>query len=346
MTHPISIVIPNYNGAPYVRETIESLLGQTFGDFKLTFLDDQSTDESLEIAESFRDPRYSVVRSSERVTMAGNWNRAAALADAPYFLLAHNDDVYEPEFLEVMLPLIEGSPRAFMAHCKVQNIDDDGKPIYTPQQAYKDSLWPTEDPCERPVKEELAWMRRGDIVIAPTAVFRTEAFRAIGPFDERYQMVTDWEYWLRGLLHGYTMVCTHRRLMRWRRHARTATRAMEASMRRFHEEIDVCEWVAAEAYRLHLADGPEPDYRIVLNTMLTEFAGRLERSDRAGARAIYDLALSRVPAFRRSPHRLVMQFGLASGRPGGRALKWAETAYLDFVSAGRRAPSDGRPSSR
>lgn len=329
----VTLVIPNYNGARFVGETIESLLAQTFGDFELVFLDDQSTDASLAVAESFSDPRLRVVRSRERVSMAGNWNRCAALVRSPYFVLAHNDDVYEPRFLEVMLPLLSESPGAFMAHCKVQNIDENGLPIMTEQQRYKDSLWPAESPYERPIAEEIAWLRKGNIVIAPTALYRTEAFRAIGPFDERYQFVTDWEYWLRGLLSGYAIVGTQEKLLRWRRHGNSATKALEANLQRFHEEIAVTEWVAREVRERGIDGDPTPQYGLVLNTMTSEFASRLARSDRPGARALMDLALSMIPTFRGSPRHALMRAALAGGTPAGVLLKQGETALLTLLRA-------------
>jgi GT2 family glycosyltransferase len=333
MATPVTLIIPNYNGGRYLAQTIESLLGQTFADFRLILLDDQSTDDSIAVAETFADPRFTIVRSTERVSMAGNWTRAANLAETPYFVLAHNDDVYEREYLEVMLGLIEGHPSAFMAHCKVRTTDEENRLVYVPGQEYKDALWPEEDPYERTIEDDIVWTRKGNIVIAPTVIYRTEAFRRIGPFDERFGFVTDWQYWLRGSLAGYTTVGTHRRLLQWRRHAKTATKAFEASLARFHEEIEVSIWIAEEVRKRGLRGSPHPDFELVLNTMLSEFASRLARGDRAGARAVYDLASTEIPTFRSTAQGALMRAGLATGMIGGQILKKAEASYLRILKS-------------
>lgn len=333
---PVTLVIPNYNGAQFLGETIDSLLKQTFANFLLVVLDGGSTDDSVEVARAFVDPRLSVVASRDRVPMAENWNRAASLVETPYFVLAHNDDIYEATYLEEMLALIEGTPDAFMAHCRARYVDGDGQVIHTRAESYKDALWPAEEPWHASAERDFALLSRANVVIAPTAIFRTSAFRAVGLFDERYEFVTDWDYWLRGLLANYSMIGTRRRLVRWRRHGRTATRATEQTLRRFREEIALSKWVAQAARERGLSGPRRPDYSLPMNTIMSEFAARLTMPDRPGALALYDLACDDIPGFRNSLRAIVMQAALAMGRTGGRVLRGAEAAYLS-VQRGRAA---------
>jgi GT2 family glycosyltransferase len=333
MDVPVTIAIPNYNGARFVGETIESLLAQTFGDFKLFFLDDQSTDDSVRVVESFRDPRLTIVRSTERVTIGGNWNRGVRLADTPYFVLAHNDDVYEPDYLERMVSLIERFPSAFMGHCKARLIDESGQFIHTPAEKYKDALWPAADPYERPPAEEIAWLRKGNYVIAPSVIYRTSAVERIGLFDDRFHFVLDWHFYYRGALAGYTVVGSHSRLVRWRRHGGTASKALEKNLRSFQEEIDLAEWIAKEIRDHGFDADARPDYSLVLNAMLSEFAARLADEDVDGARGIFEHARSAIPGFDGSPRSLLMRGALASGRVAGGVLQMAESMYLSLLRA-------------
>jgi len=103
MSGTVSVAIASYNGARFLAETIHSLLAQSMRDFRLICVDDHSTDDSAAIAASFRDERLSVVVAETHGSLPENWNRAARASDSDYFVIAHQDDVYEPRFLELML---------------------------------------------------------------------------------------------------------------------------------------------------------------------------------------------------------------------------------------------------
>lgn len=60
---PISVCMPMYNASRYLRECIDSILAQTFTDFELLIVDDGSTDESVEIVESYHDPRIRLIKN-------------------------------------------------------------------------------------------------------------------------------------------------------------------------------------------------------------------------------------------------------------------------------------------
>src|SRR5215471_11259450 len=115
----VTFVIPNYNGARFLGQTIESILAQRDPAFQLVVSDNCSTDGSLDLARSYGDPRMAVVAADRHVSMSANWNRCMDGVRTPYFVLAHADDVYDPDYLAVMLPLLRSRERAFVAHCAV-----------------------------------------------------------------------------------------------------------------------------------------------------------------------------------------------------------------------------------
>lgn len=107
-----SVIIPLYNKAPYVRKTIESVLGQTFSDYELIIIDNGSTDGSSEIVAGFTDPRIRIVRLEENVGVSNARNKGVELSTAPYVTFLDADDWWESTFLEEMAALTERHPGA------------------------------------------------------------------------------------------------------------------------------------------------------------------------------------------------------------------------------------------
>ncbi|HEX8154683.1 MAG TPA: glycosyltransferase family 2 protein, partial [Thermoanaerobaculia bacterium] len=222
MTPGVTIGIPLFNGARFLRRTIESLLAQTRTDFTLTVFDDRSTDDSVAIARSFDDPRLRVEVNPVRRGLGGNWNAVLERASTPYAVIAHQDDVYEPHYLETVVALLESQPRAFIAHTRATYIDEHERALGSVASRYKDAFWPRDEPAMREPREELRVLQQGNYIICPSAIYRMSAVARIGPFDESLRFVTDWDYWLRGLMAGFTIAGTHARLICWRRHSSSA----------------------------------------------------------------------------------------------------------------------------
>ncbi len=107
-----SVIIPLYNKAPYVRKTVESVLGQSFGDYELIIIDNGSTDGSSDVVAVFTDPRIRVVRSEKNMGVSNARNKGVTLSTAPYITFLDADDWWEPTFLEEMAGLIERYPDA------------------------------------------------------------------------------------------------------------------------------------------------------------------------------------------------------------------------------------------
>lgn len=331
----LTVLVPNYNSARYLPATLESLLAQTCRDFQLIVMDNLSTDRSCEVASAIDDPRLTVVRAETHLGMAANWNRAIELVKTPFFALCHSDDLYEPEFLETVRDLLSRNEDAFIAHCKVVTIDQTGRRIRSAAEDYKESFWPGDDPYKRSLRDELEALRRGNYILMPTVLYRTEAVREIGSFSEAYDFAADWEYWLRGVLAGYSIVGTHRRLVRYRRHPGMTTRQVELDLTRYRDEIAIPTWVAKAAYEAGLADSDRPDYDIAINALLSEFAARLARGDRDGARTLLRFAEGNIPGFSDGLKGRLARAAAGLGRLGGAVLKTAEATYLRALSLRR-----------
>src|SRR5262249_13921067 len=157
--------------------------------------------------------------------------------------------------------------------------DENGRVYLAAAERYKGSFWPTEEPCVFDRARHLPLLLQASFLICTTGLYRTSAARAIGPIDEQHNFAGDWQYWVRGLVAGYTVIGTHRPLVHYRRHARMTTKVYNANLYRFQDELQVIEWIAQTGYEQGLLPSPEPNYGLVRNTLLSEYAARLSVGD-------------------------------------------------------------------
>jgi len=129
-----SICIPNYNYGQYIGETIQSVLDQTYQNFEIIVADNCSTDNSVEVVESFRSEKIRLIRNRYNIGFAPNLQRVTTYARNDYMILLSSDDLMKPTALEEYAKvLVEQGPDAqrtvIMSEADV--IDQDGKVMYT-----------------------------------------------------------------------------------------------------------------------------------------------------------------------------------------------------------------------
>lgn len=124
----VSVVVPNYNHAPFLEQRLSSILAQGVDDMEVLVLDDASTDHSLErIAPFLADPRVRLhVNASNSGNAFSQWNRGLAMARGPYVWIAESDDCCAQGLLETLLSLLERCPTAGLAYCQSLWVDEHG----------------------------------------------------------------------------------------------------------------------------------------------------------------------------------------------------------------------------
>jgi glycosyltransferase involved in cell wall biosynthesis len=126
----VSVIVPAFNAAPFIGETLASVAAQTLDDWELTVVDDGSTDDSADIAARWahRDARVRLLRQPNRgAAAARNTGFAASDAGAEYLLFLDADDSLEPSALEVMADYLDRHSDVGMAHCSFTLIDSHGR---------------------------------------------------------------------------------------------------------------------------------------------------------------------------------------------------------------------------
>jgi len=100
----VSVILTSYNYAPYLRQAVDSVLGQTYENFELFAVDDGSTDGSPQVLESYSDPRMHVI-CQKNGGQASAWNRAYLQSKGELILFLDSDDWWEPAKIERMVAI-------------------------------------------------------------------------------------------------------------------------------------------------------------------------------------------------------------------------------------------------
>jgi glycosyltransferase involved in cell wall biosynthesis len=119
-SHPIvSVCIPSFNGGEFIATTLESILTQTLADFEVVIADDNSTDHTVAIIKSYKDPRIRLIENQQNLGLGQNWNKVLSCAQGEYVKLLGDDDVLYPQCLARQVAALErpANASAVLAIC-------------------------------------------------------------------------------------------------------------------------------------------------------------------------------------------------------------------------------------
>jgi len=178
----VSIALPIFNSEKTLRETLDSVLGQTFEDFEVLAFVDESKDRSLDIARSFTDKRIRVIYDGQVRSLPQRLNEMAHMAQGRYMARMDADDIMHPQRLERQVAAMEADPTIDMLGTDAWKMDGRMRVF-----GYYRSEDPTSDP----------WVSvQNCILIHPTVLGRTEWFRknpyvvTVTPIPEDHELFT------------------------------------------------------------------------------------------------------------------------------------------------------------
>lgn len=173
----VSVVIPAYNGTSrYLREAIRSVLAQSFTDHEIIVVDDASTDRTDALVQSFPQVRY--VRHASNAGQAAARNTGAQLAQGPFLAFLDQDDLWEPEFLEQTLAILEPAAEAALVHCDGYQVNERNE-ILEYDAAMKHHASITQ------------LLRGGHDAATSGSLFRKRWFDAVGGYDANLSIWED-----------------------------------------------------------------------------------------------------------------------------------------------------------
>lgn len=195
----VSVIIPNYCHAPYLRQRIDSVLAQSYPDFEVVLLDDCSTDGSREVIERYRNhPRIKQIVYNDRNggSAFAQWRKGFALTQGEYIWIAESDDYADPAFLERCVAELDADPACVLAHTLSRTVDSEGRPFGKVRHAGR--------PVRRMDGRRFVLrhlLRRNELYNASMAVFRRSALPAAGEY-EGFRYAGDWYFWMLVALQG------------------------------------------------------------------------------------------------------------------------------------------------
>lgn len=201
MSEPtVSVCIPTFRGASTLGRAIESVLAQSYADFELLVIDDNSPDDTAAVVGRYRDGRLRYLRNADNLGPEANWNRCLAESRGKYIKLLPHDDLLARLCLERQVAVLHADPKEELAlvFCARDVVLADDRTVM--RRGYRTKV-------EGAVAGEtlqLQCIKSGTNLIGePGAVmFRRSLARKVGGFDGAYPYVIDLDYWFRLLDHG------------------------------------------------------------------------------------------------------------------------------------------------
>jgi len=199
-----------YNGLPYIRQAIDSVLNQSHRDFEFLIIKDCSTDETRDLILSYDDPRIRLVDNEENIKQTRSLNKGLRLASGEIIARLDADDVCHPRRLEMQVDYLRKNPDVAVVGSSFRWIDESGK---------------VTGRCWRPESDlALRWMQFFECPIGcGAAAFRKSViWNELGGFDESITVPQDWELWSR-VLQAHRVGSIRHFLMDIRRHSNCET---------------------------------------------------------------------------------------------------------------------------
>jgi glycosyltransferase involved in cell wall biosynthesis len=226
----VTVVIPVYKRAQFVRQAIDSVLAQTFQDFELILIEDGSHVAEA-IAEGYRGRLRYAWQENQGVSKARN--AGVAMGSAPWIAFLDDDDLWLPEKLERQIRAAEAAPDVALVHTDHVFLEADGSERPGPRKipsAQVPSGW---------VSRELFL---SNFIITSSTLIRREAFEGVGGFDTALRLVEDYDLWIR-ISRRFRVMFIPERLTIYRVHDSNMTRQgdlrdAQASVQALHRLLE------------------------------------------------------------------------------------------------------------
>ena len=221
MTTPrVSILMPVYNVAPYLREAMDSILTQTYADFELIVLDDCSPDNSAEILDTYTDERIVRYRGEKNMGLSNVLNVGMAMARGELIARMDSDDISTPERLAMQVAYLDAHPEVDLCSC--------GMELFGAKQ----ETWVRETNVE---DVKITALYHSPILHA-SSVWRRVSFERAGLcFQQEMVPAEDYDMWTRAMAAGLQLVNIPQVMYHYRIHPSQATTQTDKTAKKDRE---------------------------------------------------------------------------------------------------------------
>lgn len=236
----VSVVVPNYNHAPFLRQRIESILNQTYQDFELILIDDASTDGSRAILEGYRNNphvTHLVCNEANSGSAFCQWDKGIELASGDWIWVAESDDYAEPTFLERMVEEVNRVPQCSLAYAATWWVDEEGNRLWDTPISHEVNTY---EGCDF-IRQRLAVSN--SIANVSECLFRRRCYRPAERHRyEHMRLCGDWLFYVLLAEQG-SVVEVKEPLSYYRQHGSNISNDAERRGLTFLEGIDVLDYM-------------------------------------------------------------------------------------------------------
>lgn len=214
----VSIILPTYNGARYLAQSIHSCLEQTYIHWELIIVDDASTDNTPEIIAGFvvQDRRIRSIRHPANRKLPGALNTGFAAAQGELLTWTSDDNAFRPHALETLVTFLTDKPQIDL--------------VYTDYSIIEDGI--ETQPVRVKNPENLIY----GSTVGPSFMYRRAIYESVGDYDTQSFLSEDYNYWLR-VSRRFTLRPLHENLYLYRIHKKSLT--AENNRERFRIKYEV-----------------------------------------------------------------------------------------------------------
>lgn len=183
----VSVLVTTYNSGRFLRETLDSILAQSFRDFEVVVVDDGSGDGTLDVVRGYmgRDSRVRLVEK-EHSGIPDTYNRGVLECKGEFIARLGHDDVMDPYRLELQVAAMQRNPDVGVVHTNAITIDGHGRVI---------GRWDSADYSPQHLTH--LFFRVCNNIIDPSTMVRKALYDDVGLYDLDLQMANDWDLWCR-----------------------------------------------------------------------------------------------------------------------------------------------------
>jgi glycosyltransferase involved in cell wall biosynthesis len=221
----VSIIVPCYNASKFARQSVESILRQSFEDFELILVEDASKDNTAEVLRDLagRDSRIRLFIHNKNLGVSRSRNDGLRAARGDYIAFCDADDVWKPEKLKFQIELLSRNPSYNITYCNSQIIDETGAPT---GQLFSDQFPPPNNPSGD-LFEELTVT---NFINTQTVMARRCSLGDNLFFDESIRCGEDWWLWIR-LSRSHRFLYERQALAEYRVHPQSTVSTQKRNFR-------------------------------------------------------------------------------------------------------------------
>ena len=293
----VSVVITTYNGQRFIRQALESMLGQTYPRLEVVVVDDGSTDDTPRILESVTDPRLRILRQANR-GHSGALNSGIAAAAGEFVAFLGHDDVSHPERVSKQVAYLTVHPECGLVGTQYVAIDEHGVVL---------------GPYIKPLTHEAivkVLRTSGNSIASPSIMVRRDVLTAVGGFRSEFDLAEDNDLCQR-VSETWEVANLPDVLLQWRYHMGSVTQTRYYRQKAVSSASREC----GRRRRLGLPEDVESSLRVALQEVPPPRRRASEKRRRAAVKLTWGICFFTLGKRKQAISPIVGSLALAPAQP-------------------------------